>query len=150
MSKKAKDFMTKDIILIDEDMLISKVSNIFLENNISCAPVVNKEKKLTGVISKTNLISYIIGGDIDIVLKLERFDDIDLSFKEGIEVSSIMTQNPITADNDTPLEELAAIMTNNQIHEMIIMENDDIVGIISAFDFLYYVAGEDKKINRKN
>ena len=49
-------------------------------------------------------------------------------------------------DSETPVEELAVRMINNQIHDMIIMNDERIVGIVSAYDFLYHVAKKDKNI----
>ena len=51
-----------------------------------------------------------------------------------------MTENPVTVNEDVPINELAKIMVSNKIHRLIVMRNDSIVGIVSTFDLLNHIA----------
>ena len=65
MSKTARDIMTKNVIVVDESTSINALIEIFLENKISCAPVVKKKKKLVGIVTKTDVLGYFLDLDLD-------------------------------------------------------------------------------------
>ncbi|MBT4482980.1 MAG: CBS domain-containing protein [Candidatus Latescibacteria bacterium] len=153
MSKTARDIMTRNVIIVDENTAINDLIEIFLEHKISCVPVVNKEKKLVGIVTKTDVLSHLLDIDLDVSLKVHLKDivesipehgDIDISTETDLNAVNIMTPNPITASENTSIESLAKIMIDHNIHRLIIEKDSAIVGIISTLDILYHVAGVNK------
>ena len=153
MSKTAQDVMTKNVIIIEEDMFTNDLVGLFQKHKISGAPVVNKEKKLTGIVTKTDILGSYIDWHIDLRVKLglkgvisEESEESNVEILADIDsdVKSVMTQNPITASEDTTVEKMAEIMIDNKVHRLIIMKNSTIVGIVSTLDIINYVAGRDK------
>ncbi|MFC1692180.1 CBS domain-containing protein [Candidatus Latescibacterota bacterium] len=153
MSKIAGDIMTKNIITVKDDTSINNLIGIFIENKISCAPVVNKKEQLVGIVTKTDVLSYLLDIDLDVSLKVHLKDvvesitehgDFEISSETDLKAGNIMTPNPITADENTSIESLAKIMIDHNIHRLIIEKDSAIVGIISTLDILYHVAGIDK------
>jgi CBS domain-containing protein len=55
---------------------------------------------------------------------------------ETIEVSDIMTTNVITGSPGDSVEDIMGVMTDNRIRHLPILENDDLVGIISIGDIV--------------
>ena len=53
----AKEIMTSDVIVVNENATIDEVSKIFVDKNISGLPVVNQYNKLVGVISEGDLVN---------------------------------------------------------------------------------------------
>ena len=153
MEKKARDIMTKNVIVVEEDAPISKLIETFLEHKISCTPVVNKKKKLIGIATKTDVLGYFLDLDLDLTVKLglrgilesgSEQGDMEISSCTEQNVGSIMTRNPITADEDCSIELLAEMMIANNIHRVIIEKGNKITGIVSTLDILQHVAGTDK------
>ena len=153
MDKTAKDIMTRNVIAVDEDMSISDLIRIFLEHKISCAPVLNDEKELVGIVAKTDILGHFLDLDLDNTVKGALKDIIDFCEDSGdsepsketeIHVRDIMTPEPITVGEDTPIESLAGTMIEHNIHRLIIKKEHEIVGIVSTLDILYHVAGMDK------
>lgn len=58
-AKKIKDIMTSPAIVVSFDNSIKKAAEIFNEKRIKRMPVINKDGKLEGVISTTDIIKYI-------------------------------------------------------------------------------------------
>jgi CBS domain-containing protein len=54
-----EDIMTQNVKIISEDASIEEVSNIMVDNNFSGMPVL-EDGKLTGVITKTDLMELIV------------------------------------------------------------------------------------------
>ena len=44
MSKKARDIMTRNVIVVEKDTTINNLIETFLDHKISCAPVVTQKK----------------------------------------------------------------------------------------------------------
>ena len=153
MKKTAKDIMTRKVIMVKEDMMVNDLIELFLKNKISCAPVVDRKKKLVGIVTKTDILSRFMDLDLDLTLKVGLKDILDshsdlsefeVSTETELSVGQIMTLNPFTAGENTTVEELAEIMIKNRIHRLIIKESGKIVGIVSTLDVLYSVAGKAK------
>ena len=51
-----KDIMTKNVITVSPEMDIHKLAELFMEKNISGAPVVDKTGKLLGVVKEEGVI----------------------------------------------------------------------------------------------
>ena len=153
MNKTAKDIMTRKVITVKEDLMVNDLIDLFLEKKISCAPVVDRKKKLVGIVTKTDIIGRFMDLDLDLTLKVGLKDILDshadmsefeVTTETELSVGQIMTPNPITAGENTTVEELAEIMIKNRIHRLIIKKSGKIVGIVSTLDVLYSVAGKAK------
>ena len=153
MSNMAKELMTKEVIIVPEDMMISELNELFLEHNISGAPVVDKDDKLTGIVTKTDILSSFLDAHIDLKMNISLKDFLDfhqenskieISSGKDLKVVDIMTKDPITANENTPVEEMADKMIINNIHRLIISKGSEIAGIITTIDLLYGIAKRNK------
>ncbi|MBN2290390.1 MAG: CBS domain-containing protein [Candidatus Glassbacteria bacterium] len=159
MNTMARDIMTRNVIVVEKDLSIHNLIETFLKNKISCAPVVNKKKKLVGIVTKTDVLGYFMDLDLDLTLKVGLKDildfgserrDLEIIPEKAQKVGDIMTPKPITAEEDTSVKILAEIMISNNIHRLIIENDSAISGIVSTLDILYHVAGIKKKEAEKN
>ena len=57
---KATDVMTTVLVVCDEDTPIEHIAKVLLEERISCLPVVDKNHKLTGLITRTDILRVVI------------------------------------------------------------------------------------------
>lgn len=154
MNKSAADLMTGNVVVVDEDTPISSVIETFDENSITAAPVVDSSKALVGIVTKSDLFGFYMDTGIktDIQRNLSELIELELD-PEAFEaahdpdtpVKNIMTPEPITAQEDTPADVLARTIIEERIHKVIILRGKEIAGIISPTDFLYPIAGIQKK-----
>ncbi len=153
MKETAKDIMTRKVIVVKKDMRVNDLIELFLKNKISCAPVVDRKKKLVGIVTKTDILGLFMNFDLDFTLKAGLKDileshldlsELKVSSKTESKVGQIMTPNPVTASENTAIEKLAEIMIENGVHRLIIKKVGKIVGIVSTLDMLYYIAGKTK------
>jgi CBS domain-containing protein len=151
MFHKASDIMTKNVLSVNEDTPVSELIRLFVEHKISSAPVMNGEQKLVGIVTKTDILGFFLDIDLDIsvrnalkcVLEIYAEEAEDDAMQESI-VRNIMTPDPVTAEVETTVKELARTMVEKNIHRIIITENGGIQGIVSTLDILYHVAGIEK------
>ena len=153
MNNTAKDIMTRKVVTVEENLMVNDLIDLFLEKKISCAPVVDRKKKLIGIVTKTDIIARFMDLDLDLTLKVGLKDILDshadmsefeVTTETELSVGQIMTPKPFTAGENTTIEELAEVMIKNRIHRLIIEKSGKIVGIVSTLDVLYSVAGKAK------
>lgn len=135
--KLAKDLMTKNptIVLSSDDL--KQTSKLFVEKNISSAPVENPLGELLGVLTELNLArafirNYNVGNPID--NKITNNKD-------------LLVQAISVYDDATIIDVLNEIL--NAPHHRVLVRNkaEAIVGIISPKDILSVLIGEQNKFN---
>jgi len=60
METRVEDIMSKKIKTAGENMTLSKVVNIMINNNINRIPIVDEKNKLTGIITRADVMSSMI------------------------------------------------------------------------------------------
>lgn len=110
---EARDIMARDVVVLTPDIGVDEAAEILIRYRIHGAPVVDEQGMLVGMVSLVDLVG-----------------------KPGARVSEIMTRDPITATEDTPVEELAQLMLDEMVRRVPIVSGGRVVGIVSASDFL--------------
>jgi acetoin utilization protein AcuB len=119
--------MSHPVISVTADMPIHDALNLFKRERISRAPVV-KEGKLIGIVSETDLLN----ASPSPVSTLSVWEMNYLLSK--ITVSEVMTEELLTVTEDTPIEEAARIMADNEIGGLPVMRSGKVVGMITETD----------------
>lgn len=63
MTNLAKDVMTGNVIAVPDYFDLRDLGKLLMDNNISGAPVVDRDKNLVGVVSLTDLVLYNLSRD---------------------------------------------------------------------------------------
>jgi len=113
----AKDIMTKDIITVSPTMSVKALAMTLIKNQISGAPVAGKDGKIVGVVSEADIVA-----------------------KKGKDVRSIMSKKVISVAENTPVEQIAQLMTTHAIKRLPVMSGASIVGIVSRADIVSAIA----------
>lgn len=113
-----KDIMSKDIVSLNSEDSIERAAQLMNQFDIGSIPVCNQEK-LVGIVT-----------DRDITLK---------SVAAGVntnqqKIRDIMTSNPVTGSLDMDIHDAAKIMSEQQIRRLPIIQNNNLVGIVSLGD----------------
>lgn len=141
----AKDIMTTKVITVKPDTDILQAAKLLLDNHINGLPVVDDDGRLHGIICQADLItqqeklplpSFFVLLDTPIPLHLPRTIEKEIHKITATRVSDAMTPHPITVTPETSLEELATLMVRHNIHTLIVMDHDKLVGIIGKEDIL--------------
>lgn len=124
--------MTRQVVTIQPDVSISHVHDIFQKNSFHHLLVV-KHNKVHGVISKSDyyqirhMLSVSWGGEICVQ---EWFAD--------LKVRDIMTKDPVCIESSDTIGLAADIFMVNQFHCLPIVDDEELVGVITSHDLLAY------------
>ena len=147
-----RDVMVAPVITVKPSTTVKEVAKLFLEKRISAAPVVESQQRLVGIVSEGDLLHRVEAGTErhhswwlrgligDDTLAAEYVKS------HGLKVSDVMTRRVVTAAPETPLHEVASLLEKNAIKRVPILENGQLVGIVSRANLIQAVATARKLI----
>jgi acetoin utilization protein AcuB len=120
--------MTHNPITITPDISIAEAMERMEREKVRRFPVVDKNRKMIGIVTYQDLLHASPSTATSLSIW-------EISYLLAqIKVQEIMTKKVITTTEDTPLEEAARLMVENQIGSLPVMRDDVIVGIITESD----------------
>ncbi len=117
---KCRDIMTTDPVSVAPDESVQRAAELMKSNHVGPIPVVNREKKLVGIVT-----------DRDLAIKI---------VAEGREagktrVAEVMTREPVICGPNDDVEQVIQAMEEHQVRRIpIVDENRRLVGIIAQAD----------------
>ncbi len=147
---KAKDFMTKDVITINSAATVEELARLLIEHKISGVPVVNNKKELIGIVTENDLISQnkrlhiptiIRLFDAFIVLGSGKLEE-EIKKMAAATVEEICIKKVVSITEDTLLQEVATIMSEQKIHLLPVLRNNVVVGIVGKADIVNAMSRE--------
>ena len=143
---RAHQIMTPQVIAVSPDTTIVEAVNIMLQYHISGLPVVDAAGRLVGIISEGDLVRRAETGTehkrgrwLTFLAGVDRIAA-EFAHEHGRKVGEIMTQDPYTVTEGTPLDQVVQLMESKNIKRLPVMRADRMVGIITRSDFLATVA----------
>lgn len=142
---KAKDIMTKKVIMVNPETEVIQAARLMLENHINGLPVVDDRENVRGIICQSDLIVQqkkiplpSLFFLLDIAIPLTSTKNIEKEIKKmaAIKVMEAMSPDPVTVDPETSLEDIATLMVKNNIHTIIVTDQNRLVGVIGKEDIL--------------
>ncbi len=115
-----EEFTTPDPMSIDVSMGFVELLKLMNQNEIRHLPVL-RDNQLAGIIS-----------DRDVRL----FAGMPAEERNNLTAGDIMSENLISVEADTPLDQVAYIMSSKKISCLIVRENDEFLGLFTATDAL--------------
>lgn len=142
----AKDIMTKEVVIINQEASIEQLSQLLLDNKISGVPVVDNNGKMVGIATEGDVIVK----DTDLhfpryfklldgIIYLESLTKFKNSLKKhlAIKVSEIMTANVISCGPESPVYDVANLMVENKVNRIPVVSQDGKpIGIITRADIV--------------
>lgn len=143
---RAHQIMTKDVITVTPQTTIEEAAKIMLQTHISGLPVLNDAGRLVGIVSESDFLrrSEIGTGRkrfswLQFILGAGRVAS-EFVRERGRKVGDVMTPDPITVDEETPLEDLVRLMEKNDIKRLPVMSGRTLKGIVTRSNLLQAVA----------
>ena len=123
---KVSEFMTTDLFTVQKDDIIDLVIDMMDWRKIRYTPVEDKEGKLVGLITLRIVLRHMLK---------HRGQDTGLE-PEITTVKDIMNKNPFTIDPNATINEAMQIMRKHMIGCLPVVQNGELIGIITEMDFL--------------
>ena len=146
----AQDIMTRDVVTVKKDMSVKELAQLLSDKKISGVPVIDDQDNLVGVVTENDLIDQAKKIHIPTVMAL--FDSFvflenpdrlekDLKKMSASTVGNICSSKVFTAKTDTPIDELATIMSEKKMHTLPVLNNEgNLAGVIGKSDIIRTLA----------
>jgi CBS domain-containing protein len=141
----AKDIMTRQVITVTPELSVQELATLLLTRKIGGAPVVDATGKLLGVVTESDLIDQgknvhipTVVSILDAFLVLESPNRMDQEFKKmvGRTVGDICAKELVTVTEETPVSDIATIMSEKRIHTLPVVSAGELVGVIGKTDLI--------------
>ena len=142
----AADVMVRDVVTVGPDTVVADAAKLMAQHDISALPVVDKAGHLVGLLSEADLMRREeIGTEVHRPWWIEAMTPAttlaaEFAKSHGKRVAEVMSENVITATDDTPLSEIAAMLERNRIKRVPIVRGEQLVGIVSRANLVQALA----------
>jgi CBS domain-containing protein len=116
----ARDIMTTKVCTTSPEASVQEVAQLLYQKRISGVPVVNVDGMIIGIITEADIISK--------------------ANREGLHVADIMSHEIIAVSEETPVSEIATLLTERKIKRVPVLREGKLVGIVSRADIVHAVA----------
>jgi CBS domain-containing protein len=110
--------MSTTVLTIGPEHTLRQAARLMSERRTGSAVVVDPEGAGTGIITERDILNA-IGGDLD---------------PDSERASAHLTWDVVYAGPDWTLEEAAAMMINRGFRHLVVLDGDDVLGVISVRD----------------
>jgi CBS domain-containing protein len=143
---KASDIMSSRVISIAPDATIEQAIALMMDKRISGLPVIDSSGALVGMVTEGDFLRRAETGTtrkrprwLEFVLGPHRLAE-EYIHANARKVDEVMTRDPITITEGTPLDEVVRIMERRRIKRLPVMRGAQAVGIVSRANLMYALA----------
>jgi CBS domain-containing protein len=117
---RASDLMTRKVYTTSPQASVQEVVRLLHRQRISGVPVIDHDGQLVGMITEADILE---NSDCDDAI-----------------VAEIMSRQLTTVEEDTPIDEIAALLAGRHIKRVPVVREGHVVGIVSRADIVQAVA----------
>ena len=149
---RAHQIMTRRVITVTPETMIVDAAKTMLQHRVSGLPVIDSAGTLVGIVSEGDFIHR---GEIGTQRKRPRFlrfilgsgrEAADYVHEHGRKVAEIMTPEPLTITEGTPLEEIVQLMERRNVKRLPVTRGEKVVGMVSRANLLQAVASLAREV----
>jgi CBS domain-containing protein len=139
---KARDIMTPQVISVEADASVMQAVRLMLQNRISGLPVVGAKGELVGVVTEGDFLRR---GELGTQRRRSRWLEFlvgpgrladEYVRASGRKVNEVMTPDPVTITEDTPLDQAVELMERHRVKRLPVVRDGRLVGIVSRANIM--------------
>lgn len=130
--------MSTQLLTVEPNVTLKEVKAVFDQHRFHHLPVV-RNKTLVGIISKTDLQHFTRG------MKHTADDERESSRLENYVAEDIMTKGLAKLEANDRINVAIEVFRENLFHALPVMEDGELVGIITTFDIIRLLSDEDNQ-----
>ena len=134
MGSRVRDIMAEKLVTISPDDSLSTAQDIMTLGGVRHLPVV-RAGQLIGIVSQRDLLRASLSNLISFG------NDQRQAFLQAVEIRRVMSTPPVIIEPDAPAEQAALVLAERKIGCLPVMQEDELIGILTETDLLRYFAG---------
>lgn len=140
---KVRTVMTSQVVTATTDSQLRELWKLLFSKHINAIPVVDKKKKLVGIITKEDLLKILYPDYEEYLIDLTGvadFEDLENKVRDlgAKKASDIMCKRVVHTREDTPLmRALSRMIVRNVSQLPVLSRSDEVVGMLTKGDIFY-------------
>lgn len=139
---QARDIMTRSVVTVRTSSSVQQAGVLMTERGITSLPVLDEDDRVVGIVSEADLIRDRMPHDPRSHLRPEPHEQPD----PARWVHEVMSDTVICLGGGADTADLAALMLDNNLRAVPIIDGDHLVGIVSRRDLLRTLLRDDGAI----
>jgi CBS domain-containing protein len=151
---KVGDFMTTKVVTVHPDSQVGDAARLMLERKISGLPVVDAGDHVVGIVTEHDLLRRRPDGPgsqtphwLQLMIEPPEIANEPARFQEA-KVEEVMTGNPLTVTEDTPIEEACRLVQQRGIKRLPVVRDGRLVGVVARADLVRALGIAVNRISR--
>jgi len=143
---RAADVMTNEVITVGEDASVQEAAKLLAEHGISAVPVVDRDKRVVGMVSEGDLLHRAETGTerrrawwLEMVASTNQLAGEYVKSHSG-SVKDVMKRDVISVTEETTVADIAILLETNRIKRVPVLRDDRLVGIVSRANLVRALA----------
>ncbi len=147
----ARDVMTRDLVTVTPETSVKEAAKIMADKGFGALPVV-ADDKLVGLVTEGDLIMQDVRVRFPTTIHLlDAFifyppsqDRMESEIKKAVAatVGDVMSSSPITVQGSATIEDVATLMVDRDVSRIPVLEDEQLVGIVSKADIVRSIANQ--------
>jgi len=135
---KVAELMKKIVFTVSMDASVKECGGLIQKHNVNGLPVMDGDQ-VVGIVTRADIFKSILPTYFEVYINETYLTDIEfieerISKINELKVKDIMTPNPQTIDQNTPLVKAGSLMILRKVKQMPVIEDGKLVGIITLTD----------------
>lgn len=139
---KVKEVMSREVVTITEEELVSKAAWLMHHHKLSGLPVLDSQGELVGMITESDIVQVTIPkilqeiGMVPNIPKLEKYADNLKELGERRVSGLVSTRRLVSVGEETSLGEAIALMVAHNIKKLPVVRKKKLTGILTYSDII--------------
>jgi CBS domain-containing protein len=152
---KVRDVMTSRVITVGSETPLKEVARLLADNGISGVPVVGEDGHVLGVVSEADFLlkeQDVPAGRPSLMAWLFDTSDGRRAREDKVHATTAreaMTAPAIVIGPEHGVREAAALMTRNRINRLPVVEDGELIGILTRADVVETFLVSDEQLERR-
>lgn len=129
------EVMVTELITLDREDTVDKVSDIFKKHTIHHIPIINSSGVLEGIISKSDFLRISYGQSL---FRKHNPAEYNQALYRSIIVKDVMTKDVVSLFPYDTIEKAIEIFRKNQFRAVPILDKGKLIGIVSLLDLVLH------------
>ena len=127
MPTRASEIMTKNITVIEEDATVRQAAERLAQDDIGVLPICDRNKHIKGMLTDRDIVVRVVAAG----------RDVNATRARELEQGQLVTLRP-----DDSIEHAVDLMAQYQVRRLPVVENGEVLGMISQADVAKAVSPE--------
>ena len=126
------EIMSKNVVKVNYEISALEISKTMVKRRISSVVIIDNNDKIIGIVTEKDLIKEICAKNL---------------LANTLSAAKVMSSPLITISKNSTINDATKLMVEKKIKHLAVLENNDIIGILTTYDLINLLRDKIKSID---